>query len=178
MSSHKIYGPKGIGLLLIDGEINLDPLIMGGGQEYGLRSGTLPLPLVVGFAKAIEMAVFNQKNNAEKLLFFRNTLLEGLLENNSGLLINGSMEKRLPHNLNLTVLDLNGAKFHKLLKSKIICSSGSACSNGEPSHVLLALGRSFKEAESSIRLSIGLSTNSKDIKKAIHILTNTIRSLR
>ena len=178
MSSHKIYGPKGIGLLLIDEEINLEPLIVGGGQEYGLRSGTLPLPLVVGFAKAIEIAVFNQKNNAEKLLLHRNTLLEGLLENNSGLLINGSIEKRLPHNLNLTVLDLNGAKFHKLLKSKIICSSGSACSNGEPSHVLLALGRSFKEAESSIRLSIGLSTNSKDIKQAIHILTNTIKSLR
>ena len=178
MSSHKIYGPKGIGLLLIDEEINLEPLIVGGGQEYGLRSGTLPLPLVVGFAKAIEIAVFNQKNNAEKLLFYRNNLLEGLLKNNSGLLINGSIEKRLPHNLNLTVLDLNGAKFHKLLKSKIICSSGSACSNGEPSHVLLALGRSFKEAESSIRLSIGLSTNSQDIKKAIHILTNTIRSLR
>ena len=178
ISSHKIYGPKGIGLLLIDEEINLEPLIVGGGQEYGLRSGTLPLPLVVGFAKAIEIAVFNQKSNAEKLLLYRNNLLEGLLENNSGLLINGSIEKRLPHNLNLTILDLNGAKFHKLLKSKIICSSGSACSNGEPSHVLLALGRSFREAESSIRLSIGLSTNSDDIKQAIHILTNTIKSLR
>ena len=178
MSSHKIYGPKGIGLLLIDQDITLEPLIFGGRQEYGLRSGTLPLPLVVGFAKAIEMAVFNQKNNAEKLLLCRNNLLKGLLENNSGLLINGSIKRRLPHNLNLTILDLNGAKFHKLLKSKIICSSGSACSNGEPSHVLLALGRSFREAESSIRLSIGLSTNSKDIKQAIHILTNTIRSLR
>ncbi len=178
ISSHKIYGPKGIGLLLIDEEINLEPLIVGGGQEYGLRSGTLPLPLVVGFAKAIEIAVLNQKNNAEKLLFYRNNLLDGLLKNNSGLSINGSIEKRLPHNLNLTVLDLNGAKFHKLLKSKIICSTGSACSSGEPSHVLLALGRSLKEAESSIRLSIGLSTNSKDIKQAIHILTNTIRSLR
>ena len=178
MSSHKIYGPKGIGLLLIDQDITLEPLIVGGGQEYGLRSGTLPLPLVVGFAKAIEMAVFNQKNNAEKLLLCRNNLLKGLLENNSGLLINGSIKQRLPHNLNLTILDLNGAKFHKLLKSKIICSSGSACSNGEPSHVLLALGRSFKEAESSIRLSIGLSTNSKDIKQAIQILTYTIKSLR
>ena len=178
MSSHKIYGPKGIGLLLIDQDITLEPLIVGGGQEYGLRSGTLPLPLVVGFAKAIEIAVFNQKNNAEKLLLCRNNLLKGLLENNSGLLINGSIKQRLPQNLNLTILDLNGAKFHKLLKSKIICSSGSACSNGEPSHVLLALGRSFKEAESSIRLSIGLSTNSKDIEQAIHILTNTIKLLR
>ncbi len=178
ISSHKIYGPKGIGLLLIDQDITLEPLIVGGGQEYGLRSGTLPLPLVVGFAKAIEMAVFNQKNNAEKLLLCRNNLLKGLLENNSGLLINGSIKQRLPNNLNLTILDLNGAKFHKLLKSKIICSSGSACSNGEPSHVLLALGRSFKEAESSIRLSIGLSTNSKDIEQAVHILTNTIKLLR
>jgi len=178
MSSHKIYGPKGIGLLLIDQDITLEPLIVGGGQEYGLRSGTLPLPLVVGFAKAIEMAVLNQKNNAEKLLLCRNNLLKGLLENNSGLLINGSIKHRLPHNLNLTILDLNGAKFHKLLKSKIICSSGSACSNGQPSHVLLALGRSFKEAESSIRLSIGLSTNSKDIEQAIHIITNTIKLLR
>ena len=178
ISSHKIYGPKGIGLLLIDEEINLEPLIVGGGQEYGLRSGTLPLPLVVGFTKAIEIAVLNQKNNAEKLLFYRNNLLEGLLKNNSGLLINCSIEKRLPHNLNLTILDLNGAKFHKLLKSQIICSSGSACSNGEPSHVLLALGRSFKEAESSIRLSIGLSTNSKDINQAIQIITHTIKSLR
>ena len=78
----------------------------------------------------------------------------------------------------MTVLDLNGAKFHKVLKSKIICSNGSACSNGEPSHVLLALGRTFKEAESSIRLSIGLSTSSNDIKQAIQILTNTIKSLR
>ena len=178
MSSHKIYGPKGIGLLLIDEEIKLEPLIVGGGQEYGLRPGTLPLPLVVGFAKAIEIAVLNQKKNAEKLLLSRNNLLKGLLENNSGLIINGSIKQRLPHNLNLTVLDLNGAKFHKLLKSKIICSSGSACSNGEPSHVLLALGRSFKEAESSIRLSIGLSTSSKDIKQAIQILSNTIKSLR
>ena len=178
MSSHKIYGPKGIGLLLIDDDIDLQPLIVGGGHEYGFRSGTLPLPLIVGFTKAIEIAVFNQKKNAHRLLVHRDTLLKGLLENNSGLLINGSIKKRLPHNLNLTALDVNGTKFHKLLKSKIICSSGSACSNGEPSHVLLALGRSFKEAESSIRLSIGLSTNSEDIKHAIQIITDTIKSLR
>ena len=178
LSSHKVYGPKGIGLLLIDDHLDLQPLILGGGQEYGLRSGTSPLPLIVGFTKAIEIAVSNQKKNFEKLILHRNILLKGLLENNSGLLINGSLEKRLPHNLNLTALNLNGSKLHKLLKYKIICSSGSACSNGEPSHVLLALGRSFKEAESSIRLSIGLSTNLQDIKKATQIITETITSLR
>ena len=178
ISSHKIYGPKGIGILLIDRDIELQPLILGGGQEYGLRSGTIPIPLVVGIAKAIEISVLNQKKNIEKFLFHRNNLLEGLLENNSGLKINGSMKKRLPHNLNLTVIDVKGSKLHKSLKSKIICSSGSACSNGEPSHVLLALGRSFKEAEASLRLSIGLMTTKEDIEKAIQIITNSIRSLR
>ncbi len=178
ISSHKIYGPKGIGLLLIDKDIMLQPLILGGGQEFGLRPGTIPLPLVVGFTKAIELAVFNQKKNIQKFLFHRDNLLKGLLENNSGININGSMIKRLPNNLNVTVLGINGSKLHKNLKSKIICSSGSACSNGSPSHVLLALGRSFKEAESSLRLSIGLMTTSEDIKKSVSIITNTLKLLR
>ncbi len=178
ISSHKIYGPKGVGLLLIDRDIELQPLVLGGGQEFGLRSGTLPLPLIVGFTKAIEIAVLNQKKNTEKLIFHRDKLLNGLLVNNSGIEINGSMKERLPHNLNLTVLDVNGSKLHKSLKSKIICSSGSACSNGKPSHVLLALGRSFKEAEASFRLSIGLMTTTEDIEKSIQIITDTIKSLR
>ena len=74
--------------------------------------------------------------------------------------------------------DINGSKLHKSLKSKIICSSGSACSNGKPSHVLLALGRSFKEAEASLRFSIGLMTTKEDIEKSIQIITDTIKSLR
>ena len=178
ISSHKIYGPKGVGLLLIDKDIKIQPLILGGGQEFGLRSGTLPLPLIVGFTKAIEIAVKNQKKNTEKFLFHRDKLWKGLLVNNSGLEINGSMKERLPHNLNLTVLDVNGSKLHKSLKSRIICSSGSACSNGEPSHVLNALGRSRKEAEASLRLSIGLMTTTEDIDKSIQIITDTIKSLR
>ena len=178
ISSHKIYGPKGVGILLIDRDIELQPLVLGGGQEFGLRSGTLPLPLIVGFTKAIEIAVLNQKKNINKFLFYRDKLLKGLLGNNSGVEINGSMKERLPHNLNLTVLDVNGSKLHKSLKSKIICSSGSACSNGEPSHVLLALGRSFKEAEASLRLSIGLMTTTEDIEKSIEIITDSIKLLR
>ena len=178
ISSHKIYGPKGVGLLLIDKDIKIQPLILGGGQEFGLRSGTLPLPLIVGFTKAIEIAVKNQKKNTEKFLFHRDKLWKGLLVKNSGLEINGSMKERLPHNLNLTVLDVNGSKLHKSLKSRIICSSGSACSNGEPSHVLNALGRSRKEAEASLRLSIGLMTTTEDIDKSIQIITDTIKSLR
>ena len=139
ISSHKIYGPKGVGILLIDRDIELQPLVLGGGQEFGLRSGTLPLPLIVGFTKAIEIAVLNQKKNIQNFLFHRDKLLKGLLDNNSGVEINGSMKERLPHNLNLTVLDVNGSKLHKSLKSKIICSSGSACSNGEPSRMYYSL---------------------------------------
>jgi len=178
LSSHKIYGPKGVGLLIIDEAINLAPLFFGGGQEFGFRSGTIPLPLIVGFAKAIEMAIDNTEKNISKLSLQRNNLLEGILTKDNKVLINGSMKHRLPHNLNITFLDLSGSKLHKYLKSKIICSSGSACSNGRPSHVLMALGRSIKESESSIRLSLGIQTNNDEINNAIKIINNVVHALR
>ena len=178
LSSHKIYGPKGVGLLIIDDYINLEPLFFGGGQEFGLRSGTIPLPLIVGFAKAIEIAIDNTEKNISKLFLLRNNLLQGILKADNKVLINGSMNHRLPHNLNITFLDLSGSKLHKELKSKIICSSGSACSNGKPSHVLMALGRSLKESESSLRLSLGIDTDKDDINNAIEIINNVVHSLR
>ena len=178
LSSHKIYGPKGVGLLIIDKDIKLNPLLFGGGQEFGMRSGTIPLPLIVGFTKAIELAIQNQEKNYKKLISLRNKLLEGLLENNSGIDINGSMSHRLPHNLNLTIADVSGSQLHKKLKPNIVCSSGSACSNGSPSHVLMALGRTFKEAEASLRLSIGIYSTYNEIEEAIHIISKTIHELR
>ena len=178
LSSHKIYGPKGIGLLIIDEDIQLSPLLFGGGQEFGYRSGTIPLPLIVGFSKAVELAIKNQAKNSIQLANHRDALMNGLLKRNSKILINGSIIDRLPHNLNLTLLDVNGAKFHKNIKYQIVCSSGSACSNGEVSHVLTSIGRSFKEAESSVRLSIGLTTTSDEIDKSIAVITQTINKLR
>ena len=178
LSSHKIYGPKGVGLLLVDDDIHLNPIIFGGGQEFGYRSGTIPLPLIIGFSKAIELSIQNQENNSKCLSNLRDKLMKGLLSNNPQIIINGSIEKRLPHNLNFTVFDVNGSKLHKFLKPKIVCSSGSACSNGKPSHVLTSIGRSFKEAESSIRLSIGLNTTSKEIEEAIFIINNALNLLR
>ena len=178
LSSHKIYGPKGIGLLIIDEDIQLNPLFYGGGQEFGYRSGTIPLPLIVGFSKAIELAIKNQARNSIHLASLRDALMNGLLKKNSQILINGSMFHRLPHNLNLTVLDVNGSKFHKYIKHQIVCSSGSACSNGKVSHVLPSIGRSLKEAESSVRLSIGLTTTSDEIDKSIAVITETINKLR
>ena len=178
ISSHKIYGPKGVGLLIIDEGIELDPLLVGGGQEFGLRSGTLPVPLIVGFTKAIELATKNFKKNVDKLSFLRDNLLEGLTENISQIEVNGSMSERLPHNLNITFSGVNGTLLHKRLKSKIICSSGSACSNGKPSHVLLALGKNIRQAEASLRLSIGLMTSSDDIEKTIFEISNLVQTLR
>ena len=178
LSSHKIYGPKGVGLLIIDEDIQLNPLLFGGGQEFGYRSGTIPLPLIVGFSKAIELSIKNQAENSIKLSNHRDALMNGLLKNNSKILINGSIIDRLPHNLNLTVLDVNGSKFHKYIKHQIVCSSGSACSNGKVSHVLRSIGRSFQEAEASVRLSIGLSTTLEEIEKSIDLITETINTLR
>jgi len=178
ISSHKIYGPKGIGLLLVDNDISIEPMIVGGGQEFGIRSGTIPLPLIFGFDKAIELALLNQDKNQKKLSFYRDNLLKGILANNSEIFINGSMSQRLPHNLNITFLRVSGSLLHKSLKPKIVCSSGSACSNGRPSHVLMAIGRSLSEAQSSIRLSIGLMTTSEDIEKVIYIINNIVSSIR
>ena len=178
LSSHKIYGPKVAGALIVDKSISLSPLLHGGGQEFGLRAGTIPLPLIVGFVKAIELAILRQVSNKIQLQTHRNYLLKGLLENNSDIYVNGSMSKRLPHNLNITFPNVPGSLLHKKLKAKIICSSGSACSNGKPSHVLLALGRSFKEAESSIRLSIGLMTKSEEIEESVQIISDIVKSLR
>ena len=178
LSSHKIYGPKGVGLLIIDEDINLEPLLFGGGQEFGFRPGTIPLPLIIGFAKAIEIAINNTEKNISKLSLLRNNLLKGILKTGNKVLINGSMNHRLPHNLNITFLDLSGSRLHKELKSKIICSSGSACSNGMPSHVLMALGRSLKESESSLRLSLGIQTSHDDINNAIVIINNVVHALR
>jgi len=167
-----------LGLLIIDKDLSLNPLIYGGGQESGLRAGTIPIPLIIGFAKAIELGLKNQVNNFKKLSLQRNNLLKGLLDNNSGIIINGSMNNRLPHNLNISISDVSGSLLHKKLKPKIVCSSGSACSSGEPSHVLRAIGRTVKEAESSIRLSIGLKTKSVEIDESIIIISEIIKSLR
>ena len=134
--------------------------------------------MIIGFAKAIELAIKNQARNSIYLANLRDALMHGLLKKNSKILINGSIFHRLPHNLNLTVLDVNGSKFHQYIKNQIVCSSGSACSNGRVSHVLPSIGRSIKEAESSVRLSLGLTTTADEIEKSIEVITETINKLR
>tara|TARA_B100000579_G_scaffold139745_1_gene113599 strand:+ start:8047 stop:9195 length:1149 start_codon:yes stop_codon:yes gene_type:complete len=178
LSAHKIYGPKGIGALVIKEGLPLEPSQYGGGQELGLRSGTLPVPLIVGFAKAVEITKNDQDERNKKLFFLRNLLFSGLKQNISGLILNGSFEQRLPHNLNITFPGVNGIRLHSELRRFIFCTSGSACSNGEFSHVLQEIGVSKRDAEASIRMSIGRYTTENDIKDAVAIITKIVVNLR
>ncbi len=178
ISAHKIYGPKGVGALLIKEDVSIQPLQWGGGQENGLRSGTIPVPLIVGFAKALEISrnQFDERN--QNLQKFRNQLRDGLSSEIPNLIINGSMDKRLPHNLNISIPGVNGNRLHRELRPFISCSSGSACSNGKPSHVLLEIGRNRKEAEASLRLSLGRYTNYDDVEEAIGLISQVTQKLR
>ncbi len=178
ISSHKLYGPKGIGSLVMRSELPILPLHWGGGQEQNLRPGTIPVPLIIGFAKAAELAFRDLNIHQEKLGLLRDQLLIDLRQKIPDIIVNGSMENRLPHNLNITILGVSGSRLFRELRPFISCSSGSACSAGKPSHVLLALGRTVKEADSSIRLSLGRDTSIEDIKKATSVIDNVVSRLR
>tara|TARA_Y100001968_G_scaffold248165_1_gene232688 strand:- start:11686 stop:12834 length:1149 start_codon:yes stop_codon:yes gene_type:complete len=178
LSGHKIYGPKGIGALIIPEEISISPLQWGGGQENGLRPGTLPVPLVIGFLKAFEIATEGYHFRNEKLRLLRDQLLNELQENIPDLLINGCMLNRLPNNLNITFQGIKSNRLHSSLRPYLTCSSGSACSNGLPSHVLMSIGRTIKQAEASIRLSLGRETNVEDIQMAVEVITKVVKELR
>ncbi len=178
LSAHKLNGPKGIGALIYNPDLEVEPLQWGGGQERGLRPGTLPVPLIIGFVKAAELAISDLASRSERLEGLRNQLWEGLKQRQPTLLLNGHATARLPHNLNITIPGVSGSKLHRALRSRVACSSGSACSRGEPSHVLMALGRSRQEAEASLRLSLGRSSTEHDIDEAVEAINDVIHQLR
>jgi cysteine desulfurase len=178
LSAHKLNGPKGIGALICNPDLPIEPLQWGGGQERGLRPGTLPVPLIIGFAKAAELARSDLASRSQRLEGLRNRLWERLKQRQPTLLLNGHAMARLPHNLNITIPGVSGSKLHRALRSRVACSSGSACSRGEPSHVLMALGHSRQEAEASLRLSLGRSTSDRDIDQAIEAINDVIHQLR
>ena len=136
LSAHKLYGPKGIGALVVRDGITLQPLQWGGGQEGGLRAGTLPTALIVGFATAVQLAMADLEERQQRLGALRDQLWDGLQQHIPGIQLNGAMTPRLAHNLNVTLPDVRGSRLHRALRSQLSCSSGSACSNGAPSHVL------------------------------------------
>ena len=177
LSAHKFNGPKGIGALVVRAGTQLQPLQWGGGQEQGLRAGTLPVPLIMGMAAAADLSMQDLKDCQARLQALRDQLWEGLKDRNPMIQLNGALQPRLAHNLNITVPDISGSRLLRTLRPRLACSSGSACSRGEPSHVLRSIGRSRIEAEASLRLSLGRDTTSTDIDGAIEVITNAIKTL-
>ena len=177
VSAHKLNGPKGIGALVVKDGTQLQPLQWGGGQERGLRAGTLPVPLIMGMAAAAELSMQDLEDRQARLQALRDQLWEELKDRNPTIQLNGALQPRLAHNLNLTIPDVSGSRLHRALRSRLACSSGSACSRGEPSHVLQSIGRSRLEAEGSLRLSLGRDTTATDIDGAIEVITTAIQTM-
>ena len=176
LSAHKFNGPKGIGALVVRAGTQLQPLQWGGGQEQGLRAGTLPVPLIMGMAAAAELSMNDLEERQVRLQTLRDQLWQGLKARNPTITLNGALQPRLAHNLNITVPAISGSRLQRALRPQLACSSGSACSRGEPSHVLQSIGRNRFEAESSLRLSLGRDTTTTDIDGAIEVITNAIQT--
>ncbi len=173
LSGHKLYGPKGIGALWVRRRprVRLQPLFSGGGQERGLRSGTLPTPLVVGLGEACRLALAEMDAEASRLAALRDALLGRLERLVPGVRVNGSRARRLPGNLNLS---FPRADALALLRAcpELCASTGSACSSAhvEPSTVLRAMGLSAAEAGRSLRLGLGRFTSAADLERAANML--------
>ena len=184
-SAHKIYGPKGIGALYVrksGPRVKLESQIDGGGQEFGLRSGTLNVPGIVGFAKAIDLCMIDLPADQERLRAMRDRLFEGIAAGLSGVVLNGPglmADCRLPGNLNLSFDRVDGETL--LIKMPdIALSSGSACSSAtpEPSHVIRALGVSNDVARGSIRFGLGRFNTPEEVEHVIRRVIETVTTLR
>ena len=181
LSSHKINGPKGVGALYVREKVNFEPLIQGGGQELTIRSGTENVPGIVGFGKASEISMINLKDNSQYLYSLRDYLIKRINEEISGKILNGSLESRLPNNVNFTFLGINGEDLLiKLDEDGILASTGSACSANrqKESHVLKAIGLNHEEISGSIRFTLGIQNTIEDLEKTIKVLKNRITELR
>lgn len=174
VSGHKLYGPKGVGALYVRRRprARLAPLFSGGGQERGLRSGTLPTPLIVGLGEACRLAGLEMEADTNRIASLRGKLLERLTAGIPGLRVNASIDRRIAGNLNLTFPQAPAAALMEALPDLCV-STGSACSSAEiePSYVLSALGLSSDEAARSLRLGIGRFTSAAEIEYAAAALT-------
>lgn len=182
MSAHKMYGPKGIGALYVrrkNPRVRLQPLIDGGGHERGLRSGTLNVPSIVGFGKACEIARAEMATEAARLFALRERLRKKIFEKVDEVYVNGSMEHRLPGNLNVSFSYVEGEALLMALK-EVAVSSGSACTSAslEPSYVLRALGVEEELAHTSIRFGIGRFNTEEEIDFVANLVEEKVKRLR
>ena len=177
-----MYGPKGVGALYVRRKrpsIRLTPIIDGGEQQDGLRSGTLNVPAIVGFGEAARLCRDEMSAEQKRVCSLRDHLLDGLQGNISGLRINGSMRDRLPNNLNVSFPGITGESL-VMSVSDVAMSTGSACASGsdEPSYVLTALGIPRELARASIRLGLGRFNDVEQVNYAIQIISRAVNRLR
>lgn len=180
-SAHKLYGPKGVGLLYIREGTRIVPFIHGGEQENGRRSSTLNVPGIVGFGKAAELAAAVLAEEATRLTAFRDRFIRGIFERLDGIRLNGHPARRLPNNINLSVESVEGEGMVLSLDMLgIACSTGSACSSSslEPSHCLTAIGLPREFSHGSLRFSLGRYTRESDIDAVLEALPQVVRRLR
>lgn len=182
LSAHKIYGPKGIGALYVDNALqaSLPPFIHGGGQQFGLRSGTLPTGLVVGFASALEIVKKTAEHNRAWLASMRQQFLDGLNHLDIGFNINSKAEKMHPGCLNIEFINVNATALLASLQPEVCASKGSACNNDytQASHVLTAIGLTAAQAKSSLRFSFGRYSDPDQIDRALQLISDKIVQLQ
>ena len=181
ISAHKLYGPKGVGALYVrrkNPRVQLQPIMFGGGHERGIRSGTLPVPNIVGLGKACDIAADVMIEENLRISQLRDSLLRGIRAENPNASINGSMEHRVSGNLNMSFPGANNEAIIAAVPD-IAISSGSACTTStmEPSHVLLALGMSKNEVYSSLRFGIGRFNTEEEIQIAVKSINNCMKKL-
>lgn len=181
ISAHKVYGPKGMGALIMNTKHKINPLIKGGHQEDGRRAGTYNLGSIMGMAKAIEIAENMRESERERLLKLKTRLKDGLFNSIDNVVLNGHPEIALTNTLNLSFPSAEGESILLYLDFEgIAVSTGSACASGdlEPSYVLLACGLDIELAHGSVRFSLGRETTEEDIDKVIKVLPPIIKRLR
>ncbi len=181
LNSSKVYGPKGIGLLYVKTGIVLEPLIHGGGQEGNKRSGTENLAGIRAFTKALEIAEEQRENETQRLSELRDYMIEEILKKIPKSILNGHPSMRLPNNINISFLDVEGEAILLYLDSMdVYASSGSACTSKtlDPSHVVVALGVPYEYAHGSIRFTLGKDTTKEDIDYVLEILPKIVKDLR
>lgn len=181
LSAHKIYGPKGVGLLYVKRGTPFEEQNAGGGQERQRRSGTENVPGIVGFGEALHLIVSEREETSEHCLRLRERLAQGIFETIEGVRLNGHPEHRLPNNVNVSIGGVEGEPVLLGLDFAGVCaSSGSACSSAslEPSHVLLAIGLTAEMAQSSLRITLGRDNTEEDVDYLLSILPDMIGKLR
>ncbi len=180
-SGHKLYGPKGVGILYVRKGIRMLPFMHGGDQEQRRRASTHNVPGIVGFGKAVELAKEEMAREIERLTLLRDKLIKGILEKIKHARLNGHPKERLPNNVNVSISYVEGESMLLNLDMEgIACSTGSACTSSslEPSHVLAAIGLSHELGHGSLRFSLGRLTSEEDIDYVLKVLPGIVRKLR